>query len=463
VIFERFEVPGLSQYSYAVGAGGSLAIIDPKRDIDTYINYAKSNGLRIAYVLETHIHADFASGATALATQSGAELCLSRYTGGESFSYRFAHRAVSEGDEVPLGELTLKVLHTPGHTPEHISFLLIEPRKSRAPIALFSGDFLFVGSVGRPDLLGDGEKEKLAKALYKSVQRMQELPDGTEIFPGHGAGSLCGAGMSQRKQSTIGYERVSNPFFREQTETEFVETVLSVVPEFPDYYLRMKELNSRGPDPVDELPGEEAFSPDLFEKRRDETPAIVVDLRSQEAFGGTNIPSSFNIGAGQNLSMWSAWLLPYDRPILLVGDAQTDFDQARRSFLRVGLDHVCGSLQGGIQAWVEAGKDQAHILQSSVRELKRLLEKEDAPALLDVRSPAEWRSGHISGAIHIPAGELQKRLNELPAREILYVICGSGYRSSIASSILARTGRIKPVNVNGGMTAWRNQGFPEIN
>jgi hydroxyacylglutathione hydrolase len=462
MIFERFEVPGLSQYSYAVGAGDSLAIIDPKRDVDTYVNYAQRNGLRISYVLETHIHADFASGAKALAAQSGAKLCLSSYTDGERFSYRFAHCSLRDGDELPLDELTLKVLHTPGHTPEHISFLLLEPGRSHVPIALFSGDFLFVGSVGRPDLLGEGEKKKLAKALYKSMQRIRELPDGTEVFPGHGAGSLCGTAISHRNQSTLGYERVSNPFFREQTEAEFTEIVLSTVPELPDYYRRMKELNSNGADPVHTLAEQEAFSPDLFEKRRDETHAIVVDLRSQEAYGGASIPNSFNIGAGPNLSMWSAWLLPHDRPILLVGDAQSDLDEARRSFLRIGLDQVCGSLRGGIRSWIEEGKDQAHIPQSSVRELKQLLQNEKAPFLLDVRSPSEWRSGRISGSINIPLGELQKRLNELPTEEVLYVICGSGYRSSIATSILARTGRRKPINVNGGMTAWRNQGFPEV-
>ncbi len=462
MIFERFNVPGLSQYSYIVGEGGVVAVIDPKRDIDTYLDYADSNGLRIAYVLETHIHADYASGARALAEASGAELCLSGYDEGETYEYAFDHRKLKGGDELALGELTLRATHTPGHTPEHISFLLSESRRSSEPLALFSGDFLFVGSVGRPDLLGEDEKRGLAGALYGSVQRLASLPDGTLIFPGHGAGSLCGVGMAQREQSTLGYERATNPFLRKQTEGTFVDTVLSTVPEFPDYYRRMKKLNSAGPPILNGLPGGARIPVKEFERKQKELDAILLDLRRPEAFGGAHIPGSINIGMGPNLSVWAPWVLPYDRPILLIGDANTDMEMARRSLIRVGLDTAVGSLRGGISAWLESGRDQGHVPQVSVQELHAILGEPSKVALIDVRSPGEWKSGHIDGAMHISGGDLPKHVADVPNGKPLYVICGSGYRSSIAVSILAHSGRTRLTNVDGGMSAWKNQKLPLV-
>jgi len=462
VVFERFDVPGLSQYSYIVGDGGVVAVIDPKRDIDTYLDYADSKGLRIGYVLETHIHADFASGARALADASGAELCLSGHDEGETYSYAFAHKKLRDGDELVLGKLTLGTMHTPGHTPEHISFLLSEPDRSGEPLALFSGDFLFVGSVGRPDLLGEAEKQELAKALYRSVQNLAALPDGTMVFPGHGAGSLCGAGMAQREQSTLGYERATNPFLKKQTEQTFVDTVLSTVPEFPDYYRRMKKLNSAGPPFLRQLPGGEHLEVKQFEEKLKDTSAILLDLRRPEAFGGAHIPGSINIGAGPNLSMWAAWVLSYDQPILLVGDANTDMEAARRSLIRVGLDTVVGSLRGGISVWLESGRDQGHVPQISVRELQAVLGGSSKATLLDVRSPGEWKIGHIESAIHIPGGDLREHIKDVPADKALYVICGSGYRSSVAASVLAHSGRRQLTNVDGGMSAWKNQNLPVV-
>jgi hydroxyacylglutathione hydrolase len=457
VVFEQFDVPGLSQYSYMVGCGGAVAVIDPRRDIDAYLEYAERNGVRIAYVLETHIHADFASGALALADATGAELCLSAYADGETYSYAFAHRKLRHGDELTLGKIKLRTLHTPGHTPEHISFLLSEPERSEHPLALFSGDFLFIGSVGRPDLLGEAEKLELAKKLYRSVQSLAELPDGTMIFPGHGAGSLCGAGMAQQDQSTLGYERASNPFLRPQTEQTFLETVLSTIPEFPDYYRRMKQLNAAGAPSLPQLPGGEQLQVKDFESKWKQTNAVVLDLRRPEAFGGAHIPGAINIGAGQNLSMWAAWVLPYDQPILLVGDTETDLEAARRSLVRVGLDAVIGSLRGGVAAWLESGREQAHLPQISVRELQAVLAHREAITVLDVRSPGEWNNGHIEGAIHVSGGDLPKHLADVPADRPLYVICGSGYRSSIAASVLAHHGRVQLTNVNGGMAAWNSQ------
>jgi hydroxyacylglutathione hydrolase len=455
VIFQRFEVPGLSHYSYMVGCGGVVAVIDPKRDIDTYLDYADSNDLRIGFVLETHIHADYASGARALAEAAGAELCLSAYDQGEIFEVAFPHRELHGGDEITIGSVVLRTVHTPGHTPEHISFLLTQPACSAEPIALFSGDFLFIGSVGRPDLLGEAEKHALARSLYRSVRQLANLPDGLLIFPGHGAGSLCGSGMSQRDQSTLGYERASNPFLQPQSEAAFVDAILGSVPELPDYYRRMKRVNSAGPTILVELPGRSRMTVGEFEARQKD--AVVVDLRRPEAFGGAHIPGSYNIGAGSSLGTWAAWMLPYDTPILLVGDESTDLDEARRCFIRVGMDAVVGVLRGGMAAWIAEGKPQAHLAQVSVGELQEALDGSAKLTLLDVRSPSEWKSGHLGEAIHIPCGELGHRIVELPKGGPLYVICGSGYRSSLAASVLARTGRSQVMNVNGGMSAWKKR------
>jgi hydroxyacylglutathione hydrolase len=462
MVFERFDVPGLSHYSYIVGCGGAVAVIDPKRDIDTYLEFAERTGLRIAYVLETHIHADYASGARALADATGAELCLSAYDEGETFDCSFPHKELRDGDEITMGKIKLRAWHTPGHTPEHMSFLLSEPERGEHPLALFSGDFLFIGSVGRPDLLGEVEKLELAKKLYRSVQNLAALPDGLMIFPGHGAGSLCGAGMAQRDQSTLGYERATNPFLQPQTEQTFIDTVLGTVPEFPDYYRRMKKLNSVGAPAFAQLPGGEQLKVKEFEAKLQDTNAVVLDLRRPEAFGGAHIPRSINIGAGNNLSMWAAWVLSYDQPILLVGDATTDLDAARRSLVRVGLDSAVGSLRGGIAAWLESGREQAHVPQVSVRELQAAMANPDAVTVLDVRNPIERKSGHIEGTLHISGGDLPKQIAAVPAGKSLYVICGSGYRSSVSASVLAHHGRVAVTNVNGGMSAWKSQGLPVV-
>jgi hydroxyacylglutathione hydrolase len=266
--------------------------------------------------------------------------------------------------------------------------------------------------------------------------------------------------MAQRDQSTLGYERATNPFLAPQSEAAFMDTVLGSVPEFPDYYRRMKRINSAGPQILKELPGGESIRVVEFAEQLKTPGAIVLDVRRPEAFGGAHVPGSFNIGAGPNLSMWAAWVLPYDRPIFLVGDVNTDMDSVRRSLIRVGLDTAVGSLRGGISAWLESGRNQGHVPQISVHELQSALGESSKLTLLDVRSPGEWGTGHIGGAMHITGGDLTKRVADVPADDPVYVICGSGYRSSVAVSVLAHAGLKSLTNVDGGMAAWRNQKLP---
>lgn len=359
MILERFEVPGLAHYSYLLASQGQAVVIDPKRDFDTYTRYAEEKDLSITHDLETHIHADYVSGAKALSEATGAELWLSCHDEGQGFSYQFHHHPFRDGEKLALGDLRIVALHTPGHTPEHLSFLAFEQSRCGQPMVLFSGDLIFVGSLGRPDLLGEEAKRKLAKSLYKSVhEKIANLPDGVEIYPAHGAGSLCGAGMSQRPQSTLGYERFCNVFLSRYSEQEFVECILASVPEFPDYY------------------------------------------------------------------------------------------------------QLVGSLKNGMKAWIEAGFEQAHTPQISVLELDRRLHSGTSLQVLDVRSPEEWGDGHIRGAQHIPGGTLPERIKEVAHNNDLYVVCGSGYRSSVATSVLERAGHTRLFNVVGGMNAWKNQNLP---
>ena len=462
MILERFEVPGLAHYSYLLGSHGQAVVIDPKRDIDTYLLYASGKALAITRVLETHIHADYVSGARALAEAAGAELWLSGHDEEQDYQYKFEHHRFRDGEELVFGDLRLVAIHTPGHTPEHLSFLAFEHSRCGQPMALFTGDFVFVGSLGRPDLLGEGAKRTLAKALHSSVQKLANLPDGVELHPAHGAGSLCGSGMSQRPQSTLGYERFCNIFLSGYSEEQFIECILASVPEFPAYYRRMKDVNSQGATAVSTIPGDRPLPPAQFRHLRESLDAVVIDLRRPEAFGGAHIPGSFNIGAGPNLSTWAAWVVPYDQPMLLVGDEGTQLEDSRRSLFRVGLDQVQGFLRGGMTAWIEAGFEQGHTPQISVLDLYSRLHSERSARVLDVRSPKEWADAHIEGTLHIPGGELPARVEEVQRDPDLYVICGTGYRSSVATSVLERAGHCRVTNVVGGMSAWINQKLPIV-
>ncbi len=453
---ERFEVAGLAQYSYAISSDGESVVIDPIRDIDRYLAYATRHNLSVTHILETHIHADFAAGSMALAHATGARLALSAYDQGETYRYAMPHHCLHDGDAIECGSVRLLALHTPGHTPEHLSFILFDSASSRTePLALFSGDFLFVGSLGRPDLLGDAAKQGLAHELYRSLhQRIARLPAGTILYPGHGAGSLCGAGISARSESTLGYERNTDHLFR-LSEDDFVKEILNSVPPMPDYYPRMKHLNARGAPLLRSIPGDRAFAPHEVKVLAEDADVVVLDLRSPEAFGGAHIRGALNIGEGQNLSLWAGWLIDAGKRIVLAGE-HGDSEESRRGLVRVGLDRVEGFLAGGMSAWIAAGLEFAHIRQRSVHDVAGCA---TGAVVLDVRSDSEWRDGHIANAHHIMLGDLTRRLDELPRDRPLITICGSGYRSSIAASILARHGFSDVSSMNGGMAAWLSQGL----
>ena len=453
---KQFEVPGLAQYSYVLSSEGDAIVIDPMRDFDRYTDYAREQGLAIKYVTETHIHADFASGALALAEATGAELALSSYDQ-EPYRYSMDHHALRDEDALRVGRLCVSALHTPGHTPEHLSFVLFdEERDASQPLALFTGDFLFVGSLGRPDLLGEEAKQHLAHELYRSLhQRIASLPDGVQIYPGHGAGSLCGSGMSERAESTLGYERLIQPLFKLDQDA-FVREILESVPPMPSYYPRMKALNSKGAPSMASLSGSDALSPTRVSELLPDRAITLVDLRRPEAFGGAHIPGAVNIGSGQNLSLWAGWILDPEQRLLLISDNGHD-EEAHRSLARVGLDHIEGFLQKGMPGWVDAGEKFTRTVQLSTNEVA---ERGPETQILDVRSDKEWESGHIQNAIHIPLGELKDRTSELTKDADLIAVCGSGYRSSIAASLLQAEDFLKISSMDGGMTAWNAQKLP---
>ncbi len=468
MLFERFEVEGLSHYSYAVGcpSARALAVVDPERNVERYLDFANRHGLEISHVLETHIHADYASGASELARRCGAVVRVSGYDAGETFEVRFPHRDLLDGDAIEIGSVRIEALHTPGHTPEHLAFLVYDKTRSvQVPLLMLSGDFLFVGSLGRPDLLGDQAKRGLAQKLYESVRtKLEGLPDGMEVHPAHGAGSMCGAGMSGRPCSTLGYERFANPYLDSGlTEAAFVEKILGSAPPFPAYYRRMKRINAEGPALLSVPGGPSGAGPLAAGEFRErlESGHVVIDLRDHLAFCGGHIPDSFWIGAGGSLAVWAAWVVPYETPILLVAEDPRQAEYARQTLVRVGLDGVAGFLAGGIASWRQTGYPMRQTNVQSVGDLHQRITSGAAGHVLDVRSDREWEAGHIEGAVHVFAGELHERLAELPAGDApMAVICGSGYRSTIAASVLERAGYENAMSVTGGMTAWRAAGLP---
>ncbi len=466
MLLERFEVPGLAHYSYAVGCpnAGAIAIVDPERNIEGYLNFAKEKKVQITHVLETHIHADFASGAKALSEATGAELLLSAYDKGEQFEVSFDHTPIEDGFELIIGPARLVAMHTPGHTPEHLSYLIYDQdRSDEVPMIMLSGDFLFVGSLGRPDLLGASATHDLAKKLYQSVRRAgQELPDGLEINPGHGAGSSCGAGLGGRPVSTLGFERIANPYFDPSlTEERFVEKLLAALSPPPPYYPRMKALNSIGPAVLKKLPGDKLLSPERVIALAGEG-AVFLDIRDQRAFGHGHIPGAISVGRGGGFVSWAPWVVPYETPIILVTDGGSDITPLLRDLVRLGLDQIEGSLEGGMEAWHAAHQPIQCNEVIDAQALYQHLETGSGPDVIDVRTDAEFAQGHIEGAQHMSLQALSQNLDALPPTgKPLVVTCAGGYRSTIATSLLLRHGHEQLIDLAGGMNAWNNASLPK--
>ncbi len=460
MMLERFFTPGLAQVAYGISDDdtGVAAVIDPRRDVAVYTDWAAAHGLRIVAILETHIHADFVSGAGELAA-TGATVYASWFG-----DQTFPHQSLADGEEVAVGNLCLRALWTPGHTPEHLTYLLIDPARGPNPAALFSGDALFVGEVGRPDLLGEEQTRTLAEHLYRTVTgRLSRLDDALVVYPGHTAGSACGKQIGDAPTTTIGQEKRFSYAFQARSPDAFVRMVLDGMPKPPSYYPILKRVNRDGAAPLATLPAGQPLTPEDVAARQSNG-ALVIDTRSAQEFGTAHLPGAVFAGLGPNFPAWMGWLAPYDRDLVLVLDADDRFPEALTDLRRIGLDRVSGFLAGGLDAWRMAGWGIAQFPQMPVPDLATHL---DGPTngltVLDVRNNEEWSHGHIPGAIHCFAGEIAQGA-EPPLKDAgrVAVICGSGYRSSVAASLLAKRGWSNLANVPGGMNAWTEAGLPTM-
>lgn len=454
--FEQFLTEGIAQLSYLVGddSSGTAAVVDPRPDVEIYIEAARRYKLSITQVLDTHIHADYVSGARELASATGAGIYLSGEGGAR---YGFEHHRIGNGDSFEFGSCVLTCRYTPGHTPEHMSYLLGDKKEDGRPWGVLSGDSLFVGSVGRPDLLGGEHTEELSNQLFDTLRGFYlQLDDDVLLYPAHGHGSPCGADISDRLTSTIGRERRSNPFLQIEDRQQFIEHTLSTAPPVPRYYPRMKWLNAEGPKVLGRLPVVPGLPPERFQELVQRGGSIVVDTRSMLAFGGGHVPGAINIGARQELSLWAGWMLDPDWPILLVLEDDAELDAVVRLFIRTGYIRFAGYLVGGMAAWSKAGLPLARIQQMSVHEVKDF----HRGHLLDVRAPSEWKGGHMPSAEHYFLPELRDRIGGLDRDQPVITYCDSGYRASIAASILQAEGFHDVRNIPGSWQAWTSAGLP---
>jgi len=448
MIVQRLFESLVAQNSYLIGCGaeGEAIVIDPNRNVQQYIDAADAAHLRITNVTETHIHADFVSGARELAHRTGASLCLSD-EGDKDWKYQYPHdRKLKNGDRITIGNVKIDVLHTPGHTPEHITFLITDGAVADEPIAAVTGDFVFVGDVGRPDLLEKAAKiagtmEAGAKTLFKSLQLFERYPDWLQIWPGHGAGSSCGKGISAVPHSTLGYERLFNWAFKVRTEAEFVKEVLTGQPDPPPYFAVMKRVNR------DEGSGQRANRPTGEQERplKDlaNAGALVIDTRSAKEYAKGHVHGTLNIPFGGSFLTWAGWLVPYDRDFHVVTDQREDVQNA---LSLIGLDRIAGFIPSTAASGPET------VDQVSADDVAS---RPNDVVVIDVRNDAEWSEGHIPSAIHIPLGHLAERIDEIPKDKPVVMQCQGGGRSSIASSLMLKLGRKDVANLAGGYKAWK--------
>lgn len=450
---QQFFINGLAHSSYLLGGAKTCAIVDPSRDVDIYMEAAKVMEMKITHILLTHLHADFVSGFMDLAEKTGAVVYAPA-----AGKCEFEHTALSEGSAFEIEDLTINVLETPGHTPEHITYVVTDRAHSEDPVSIFCGDVLFVGDVGRPDLF-PGIARKLASDLYDSLHKIITLPDYCEVYPAHGAGSLCGRAIGAKRTSTIGYERRNNYALQLKDREMFIKSLITDMPAVPDHFSRSSAINRKGPELVRKLPALKPLEPAEFWEAAQREDTLVLDVRGYEAFGGEHVPGSYNIMLSAILSTFAGWILPAEKDILLVASAKEQVQEALTALRRVGLDRAKGQLSGGMFAWAKAGLPIGHICLISAGELHEICAAGGNTVILDVRGANEFSAGHIKGAVNIIAPDLRSRHTELDKDNPIAVICATGIRSGTACSILKMNGFKKIYNVTGGMTGFSAAGY----
>jgi hydroxyacylglutathione hydrolase len=458
MIFRQFHLESLGHASYMVGdpKTGKALILDARRDVDIYIDAARGSGLRIAYAIDSHGHNDYLSGITELRERTDVEVLA--FADGD---FRYEHTDVKDGDRISFGDVTVEIVHTPGHTPEHISLLIYDGETGDEPVLFLSGGAVLVGDLARPDLLGGEDQAREAAREYcHTIQDriLFRLPEHLEVFPTHVAGSLCGGNIGSRLSTTLGYELKTNPILaRVASSEEFVEECIRLdnLPAVPPYWKRMRKQNMEGVAPLGVLREPPALKPDDFAAAID-AGGLVLDARSAEAFSGSHIPRSLNVGLGSSFSTWAGTIVPDGARVLLVLERPDDLWEATWQLLRIGYEVPAGWLSGGMFAWRTQGKPLQTTPPISVQELH---EDRGRLHVLDVRQPAEWANGHIPDAQFITGAELPERIADVPDDRPVAVVCGSGFRSSAAASLLRHRGRRNSINVLGGMSAWKNAGY----
>jgi hydroxyacylglutathione hydrolase len=459
LIFKTIQTLGIAELSYLLGDDEELtgAVFDPRPDVEIYLEMARDEKLSITHSFETHIHADLVSGSRELCARLDSAKVYVSEEGGAA--YGFPHVGIKDGDTFTFGELLVRAKHTPGHTPEHMSYILSEADHPDTPWGILTGDSLFVSSAGRPDLLGAEHTARLAEQQFETLRDFYlKMPDHVMIYPNHGAGSPCGADIGDRLSSTIGYERKFNHFLQFDDVRSFTEYAIKTAPPVPHYYPVMKRLNAKGPEVLGNLPRVPGLAPKAFKKALEEKAGVLVDTRSMQAFGGGHIRGALNIGGSPTLSIWAGWMLSPNEPILLVLEDDGSLEDIVPLFLRTGYTKFAGYLVGGMKAWQGTGFEQEELDQMDVRQLR---ERMETLQIVDVRSPREWKNGHVPGAKHIFLPELSKRKGELDPEKPTAVYCASGYRASIGASILKTDGFAKIWNVPGSWDAWKKAGFPQ--
>lgn len=450
--FKQIYTPGIAHCSYIVGGKNSCIIIDPARDISQYIETAASWGLKITTIIETHLHADFISGHIELLEKTGAEIYIT-----QKANAQFKHKALYDGEEFTIDTLSIKMLDTPGHTPDCAVFLVSDLERGKEPVLAFTGDTLLVGDAGRPDLFPE-IKESLAKELYSSLKKIKMIGDNVELYPAHGAGSLCGRSLSSKLSSTIGTEKIQNYVFKFDEENKFVQSFLHDMPEVPDHFLRCSEINRKGPALISSMPKIQAYGVKEF-FHLSQSGYSIVDTRDMLSFSSAHMPGAYGLSLMGNLSTFAGWVLPADKPILLVLPSEKDFDNVKKALYRVGLDNIDGYLSGGMASYIDSGLPLSGFESISAYELKEKLDKNEI-TLIDARLKSEYEQYHINEAINIPAPDMRTRYNEIPIDKPVAFICSSGVRAMLAASIMQKNTKRKDIlNVVGGMSAWVNSGF----
>ena len=461
--FQHVYDKSLAQGSYFIGCQkcGVAMVIDPKRDVDTYLEIAKQNDMRITHVAETHIHADFLCGSRELAALTGAGLYLSD-EGGPEWKYEFPHRGLRNGDAFEVGNLKFEVIHTPGHTPESITFLLTDTAASDKPVMVFTGDFVFVGDVGRPDLLEkaagmEGSQHAGAHEMYSSLRKFSVLPEYLQVWPGHGAGSACGKSLGSVPGSTVGYEKISNWAFRfGSDENGFVNYLLEDQPEPPRYFAQMKKLNRIDRPLLTEVPRPKKLSREQLKTAMGKGMKLI-DTRAKAEFAKAFIPGSINIQGNNSFATWAGWFVSYDEHFMLVAES-AQLDDLTRKLMRIGLDNIYGYVDS-IEEWRGAGEKLAMVKLASLDDLKDCL-KSNHTQIIDLRGASEYKAGHIKGTENLFIGDLERKIGKVRKDQPVVIHCQSGDRATIGYSILARHGYTNVKSFSGGMQEWLETGNP---